>query len=349
MQEDKKYTSTLELPKIQAHSQIRKLSMPERFVAIELIKSHFKHELTKNLGLLSVPAPHFIESGRGFQDDLTGIERPVGFEIPGASKHVEVPHSLAKWKRDAVSRYKFGPGTGLVVDGAFFRPDEPVLDNTHSVFVDQWDWEKIMLDTQRNPQFLKKTVSQIHTAMLHTQEELVHEFPQLKRQISEDFSFITAQELEWQYPDLTPEQREAKYVQTNPFTFIRGIGNKMQSGESHGTRAPDYDSWVDQLNGDIVVHNPVLGTALELSSMGIRVNRDTLLKQCALRGTESKLQGEYHQQVLNGELDQTIGGGIGQSRLVMQMLGATHIGEVQASVHSPEVIKRAKDAGIELL
>jgi len=344
---EQKFKSTIIIPKVKG--AIQHMDMRERQEAIELAKFTFKDIFAKKLGLMRISAPHFIESGKGLNDGLTGIEQPVGFYIPASNKHVEVPHSLAKWKREAIAKYGISQNEGIIVDGAYFRPEEEELDNTHSVFVDQWDWELHMQDGQRNSDFLRKKVSLIHEAMLETQEEVIHAHPSLDRMINENLSFVYARELAEMYPTLTPDERELEHVRKHPFTFVQGIGGELPDGTLHGNRAPDYDSWVDELNGDIVTHHPNLDWALELSSMGIRVNNDTLQKQAKIRGTEDNLHHQYHQDILNGRLPQTIGGGIGQSRLAMLMLGATHIGEVQASVHDNEIVKRAKEAGIELL
>ncbi|MCL2586682.1 MAG: aspartate--ammonia ligase [Firmicutes bacterium] len=298
--------------------------------AIEMIKFHFKNSLSSKLKLLRISAPHFIESGKGLQDGLTGIEQPVGFYIPAANKHVEVPHSLAKWKREAIQKYNIQQGEGIIVDGAYFRPEEPELDATHSVFVDQWDWEIAMAEGQRNQKYLEKVVAQIHEAMLETQEELLRAFPKLDRNIDEKLKFVTMREM--------GNMTEKDLVKQHPFVFIRGIDEP---------RAPDYDSWIDELNGDIVAYHPPIDGELELSSMGIRVNSDTLLQQCNIKGMNP--DQEYHKRVLKNELPQTIGGGIGQSRLAMLILGARHIGEVQASVHSDETNKWAEREGIALL
>jgi len=335
--------------KKEKNMKITSLTMHERQEAIHFIKSEFKKSLSKRLKLLPVVAPYFIESGIGYQDELGGTEKPISFHISGIGKSVEIPHSLAKWKREAVARYGCEDGTGLVVDGAYLRPDEEELDRTHSVFVDQWDWERVMKPSERKVAYLENVIKKIHAAMLETQTKLLKKFPILTPFIAKEISFVTAQELETLYPEMTSKQREYAWVKNHPFSFIRGIGGRLQSGKPHDRRAPDYDSWVDVLNGDIVVYHPVLDDALELSSMGIRVNKKTLCEQSAIAGTESKLCQEYHQKILHGKLPQTIGGGIGQSRLVMQMLGAAHIGEVQPIVHSDETIKELKSKGVVLL
>jgi len=360
---------------------LAEMSLGYRQDAIEKLKFYIKEKLQAKLNLARISAPHFIEAGRGLQDGLSGVEKAVGFDIPAAGKYVEVPHSLAKWKRDALSKYGYGPGEGIVVDGAYFRREEPVLDNHHSVFVDQWDWELIMKAGERDQTYLRKIVSHIIEAIVEAQDELYKDYPQLRKgdeyAISEKVSFITAQELEEMYPDLTPEQRETRYTIEHPTTFIQGIGEPLKDGKPHSKRAPDYDD--HKLNGDLVVYNPMLEQAMELSSMGIRVDDHALLRQYEVlletgnleqRGRLRKildgiftkahtqrerdllqkiLEQEYHQKVLDGTYSQTIGGGIGQSRVAMQILGAAHIREVQVSEVSEQVEQEAEDAGLMFL
>jgi len=341
-----KYKSTIIIPS--RRGSITQMDMLERQKAIEFIKFDFKENLERNLKLQRISKPLFIEGGKGLQDELSGIEQPVNFYIPAADKYAEVPHSLAKWKRATLAQYGM-TDEGIVVDGEYIRKDEEVLDNTHATYVDQWDWELPMQNGERNSGYLRSVVTKIHEAMLETQENSIRKHSKLTPTIDENLSFVYATELEEMYPDLTPEERELEYVRQHPFTFIQGIGENLKDGRPHSKRAPDYDSWHDELNGDIVVHNPLLDWAMELSSMGIRVNAQMLRKQCEIMGTTDKLTQDYHQKVLSGELPQTIGGGIGQSRLAMQMMGATHIGEVLPFIHSDEILKQAADAGIELL
>ena len=323
------------------------MTVRETIEATEFIKGTYTEDLSKALNLTHVPTAPILETGRGYQDNLTGVEKPVGFRIPSIDTEVEIPQSLAKWKRNALKEYGFNPYEGIVVNGSFFRADEE-LDNTHSVFVDQWDWERVLKDSDLNEKTLRDTVSKIHEAMVITQDKALTKYPKLSKTISEKpVSFITAQELEYLYPDLEPGKREDEYVKHHPYTFIQGIGHKMESGLIQSIRSPDFDNW--DLNGDIVVHNPVLDKGLELSSMGIRVTKNQLLRQCEIAGKQDRLGLEYHQKVLRDELPKTIGGGIGQSRFAMQLLGAAHLGQVQVMVHDPEVIKRCEEAGIELL
>ena len=316
--------------------------------AIGLLKRLFEDTLGGALHLRRVSAPLFVEASTGLNDDLNGVERPVSFDIPFAGREAQVVHSLAKWKRMALSRYQFSVGEGLYTDMNAIRRDEE-LDNLHSVYVDQWDWEKVIAPRDRNADYLKETVRTIVGAMADTQATLRSVYPQLTALplLEREVSFVTAQELEDRWPDLTPKAREDAWVQTHPTTFLMGIGGALKSGRPHDGRAPDYDDWA--LNGDILVWNPVLERAFEVSSMGIRVDPESLDRQLTIAGCDSRRELPFHKLLLEGKLPLTIGGGIGQSRLCMLLLGKAHIGEVQASVWDEETIRVCQDAGVILL
>ena len=316
--------------------------------AIGLLKRLFEDTLGGALHLRRVSAPLFVEASTGLNDDLNGVERPVSFDIPFAGREAQVVHSLAKWKRMALSRYQFSVGEGLYTDMNAIRRDEE-LDNLHSVYVDQWDWEKIIAPRDRNLDYLKETVRTIVGAMADTQATLRSVYPQLTALplLEREVSFVTAQELEDRWPDLTPKAREDAWVKDHPTTFLMGIGGALKSGRPHDGRAPDYDDWA--LNGDILVWNPVLERAFEVSSMGIRVDPESLDRQLTIAGCDSRRELPFHKLLLEGKLPLTIGGGIGQSRLCMLLLGKAHIGEVQASVWDEETIRACQDAGVILL
>ena len=316
--------------------------------AIGLLKRLFEDTLGGALHLRRVSAPLFVEASTGLNDDLNGVERPVSFDIPFAGREAQVVHSLAKWKRMALSRYQFSVGEGLYTDMNAIRRDEE-LDNLHSVYVDQWDWEKILAPRDRNADYLKETVRTIVGAMADTQATLRSVYPQLTALplLEREVSFVTAQELEDRWPDLTPKAREDAWVKDHPTTFLMGIGGALKSGRPHDGRAPDYDDWA--LNGDILVWNPVLERAFEVSSMGIRVDPESLDRQLTIAGCDSRRELPFHKLLLEGKLPLTIGGGIGQSRLCMLLLGKAHIGEVQASVWDEETIRACQDAGVILL
>ena len=316
--------------------------------AIGLLKRLFEDTLGGALHLRRVSAPLFVEASTGLNDDLNGVERPVSFDIPFAGREAQVVHSLAKWKRMALSRYQFSVGEGLYTDMNAIRRDEE-LDNLHSVYVDQWDWEKVIAPRDRNADYLKETVRTIVGAMADTQATLRSVYPQLTALplLEREVSFVTAQELEDRWPDLTPKAREDAWVKDHPTTFLMGIGGALKSGRPHDGRAPDYDDWA--LNGDILVWNPVLERAFEVSSMGIRVDPESLDRQLTIAGCDSRRELPFHKLLLEGKLPLTIGGGIGQSRLCMLLLGKAHIGEVQASVWDEETIRVCQDAGVILL
>ena len=317
--------------------------------AISLLKRLFEDRLGALLNLHRVSAPLFVDKNSGLNDDLNGVERKVEFDILRSNHTAQVVQSLAKWKRMALKRYGFFPGKGLYTDMNAIRRDEDVLDNLHSVYVDQWDWEKVILPENRNLDYLKLTVMDIVTAICDTQDTIQAIYPQLQPlgKLERRVSFITTQELEDMYPDLTPKERENTYLKEHKTAFLIGIGGALRSGKPHDGRAPDYDDWT--LNGDIMVFNELLGCAFELSSMGIRVDPAAMEKQLRLSGCEDRKNLPYHKALLNGELPLTIGGGIGQSRLSMLLLGKAHIGEVQASIWDDETLETCAKAGVTLL
>lgn len=317
--------------------------------AISLLKRLFEDRLCALLNLYRVSAPLFVEADSGLNDDLNGVERPVSFDILRSDKTAQVVQSLAKWKRMALKRYGFYPGHGLCTDMDAVRRDEDTLDNLHSVYVDQWDWEKVILPENRNIDYLKSTVMDIVTAICDTQETIQAIYPQLQSlgKLERRVSFVTAQQLEDMYPGKTPKQRENEYVREHKTVFIIGIGGALKSGKPHDGRAPDYDDWT--LNGDILFWCDWLNCAVEISSMGIRVDPEALDRQLAISGHDERRSLPYHKALLNGELPLTIGGGIGQSRLSMLLLGKAHIGEVQASIWDDETMAACEKAGITLL
>ena len=314
--------------------------------AIAYIKRVFQDEFSEALHLKRVSAPLFVTQDSGLNDNLSGIERPVSFDVPAVGKDVQVVHSLAKWKRLALKRYNFAVGGGLYTDMNAIRRDEE-LDNIHSIYVDQWDWEKIITRENRNLDYLKLIVRAIVRAICNTNDRLHVRFPQLGVHLSPEVSFITSQELEDLYPDLTGSQREREYVRNHRTACIMQIGGKLRSGLPHDKRAPDYDDW--DLNCDIFFWDDVLGRQLELSSMGIRVDAEALDRQLTVSGCDDRRELPFHKMLLNDELPLTIGGGIGQSRLAMLMLGCAHIGEVQSSVWDQETVDACENAGIPLL
>ena len=324
------------------------LSIYETQRAIDLGNRLFADKLAGALRLHRVSAPLFVAVSSGLNDDLNGVERAVAFDINGVESDAAVVHSLAKWKRFALKRYQFHAGEGLYTNMNAIRRDED-LDSLHSAYVDQWDWEKIITREERNVDFLKKTVSSIVGALFETQSFLRTVFPQLNvlPQVSTDVAFITAQELEDLFPGLTPKEREDAYVKDHPTTFLMGIGGKLKSGKPHDGRAPDYDDW--DLNGDLLVWDSVGRRSFELSSMGIRVDEESLERQLKLAGCEERRALPFHRMLLNGELPLTMGGGIGQSRLCMLMIGCCHIGEVQVSLWDQETLDTCEEAGVQLL
>ena len=322
------------------------LSVYELQRAIEFIKSNFQVNLSNALNLRRVSAPLFVEESSGLNDNLNGYERPVSFDIPDVGTEAQVVHSLAKWKRLALKRYQFNPGKGLFTDMNAIRRDEET-DNLHSVYVDQWDWEKVITREDRCESYLRRSVRDIVGAICETNDALGVAFPCLHTKLSRDVFFITTQELEDMYPDKTPKERENALLREHPTVFLMQIGGKLRSGKPHDGRAPDYDDW--SLNGDILMWNSVLECAFEVSSMGIRVDAASLDRQLTLAGCDDRRSLPFHKMLLNDELPLTIGGGIGQSRLSMLMMGCAHIGEVQSSVWDSETVDACAKAGIPLL
>lgn len=314
--------------------------------AITFIKDAFQNQLSLNLDLKRVSAPLFLTQESGLNDNLNGYERPVSFDIPSVGITAEVVHSLAKWKRWALGRYGFAVGKGLYTDMNAIRRDE-IVDNLHSVYVDQWDWEKVITTETRTIEYLHLIVTAIVGSICNTNDFVRALYPQIKVKLNREVTFITSQELEDMYPELTPHQREREFAREHKTIFVQGIGGKLKSGKPHDGRAPDYDDW--EMNGDIIFWNDVLQDAFEISSMGIRVNPESLTRQLALAGCEERRELEFHRMLLNNELPLTIGGGIGQSRLCMLLLGCAHIGEVQSGVWPQDMMKRCADAGITLL
>ncbi len=323
-----------------------KLSQRETQKAIKLIKDTFQAELATALNLDRITAPIIVKQGSGINDDLNGVERKVHFTMAEIDGSAEVVQSLAKWKRMALYRYGYGEGEGIYADMNAIRRDDSA-DNTHSLFVDQWDWEKVIRREDRTEEYLKNVVLTIVRALCKTQRLLNARYPILKNKISEDVFFITSEELLRKYPDKTAKEREDLITREHGTVFIMKIGAPLSNGESHDGRAPDYDDW--SLNGDILVWNEVLGHALEISSMGIRVDSETMDKQLKARGADERRAYPYHKMVLDGTLPLTVGGGIGQSRICMLLLEKAHVGEVQSSVWPDEMIEACRAHGIVLL
>ena len=322
------------------------LSVYEMQRAIEFIKSNFQVNLSNALNLRRVSAPLFVDENSGLNDNLNGVERPVSFDIPDVGTNAQVVQSLAKWKRLALKRYDFKVGKGLFTDMNAIRRDEEV-DNLHSVYVDQWDWEKVISAEDRNVAYLKRTVRDIVSAVSETSSALNVAFPSLHTKLPSEVFFITTQELEDLYPDLTPKQREDEICKKKGVVFLMQIGKILKSGIKHDGRAPDYDDW--ELNGDILYWNDVLGHAFEVSSMGIRVDPKSLDAQLTIAGCDDRRTLPFHKMLLGGELPLTMGGGIGQSRLCMLLIGTAHIGEVQASLWDADTRRLCEDAGVLLL
>lgn len=307
-----------------------RLTVRETQEAIKYIRDTFQKELGKEMNLERISAPLFVDRNSGLNDNLNGVERPVQFDLAGIpGQTMEVVHSLAKWKRMALYEYGFQPGEGLYTNMNAIRRDED-FDNLHSCYVDQWDWEKVITREERNPDTLKKTVRTIFKIIKHMEHEVWYKYPNAVKHLPEDITFITSQELEDRYPSKTPKERENLITREYGCVFLMKIGDKLKSGEPHDGRAPDYDDW--QLNGDILFWFEQLNCALEISSMGIRVDETSLAEQLKKAGCENRSQLPYHKMLLNGELPCTIGGGIGQSRLCMLLLDRAHVGEVQASI-----------------
>ncbi len=321
------------------------LNLRETEVAIKKVKDFFERDLAIELNLTRVSAPLFVDRESGLNDNLSGKERPVTFDV-FSGKNFEIVHSLAKWKRYALNMYGFESGEGLYTDMNAIRRDEDT-DNIHSIFVDQWDWEKIINKEDRTEKYLKKTVKLIYSALRHTEYYISKEYNFLGSQLPEKITFITSSELEEKYPDKSRKEREYLAVKEYGAIFLMQIGGKLKDGAPHDGRAPDYDDWT--LNGDIIVYYPLLDIALELSSMGIRVDEEAMEKQLKESGCEDRKSLPFHKALLNGELPYTIGGGIGQSRMCLFFLRKAHIGEVQSSYWDEETVKYCKEHGAELL
>ena len=322
------------------------LSVYETQIAIGRIKRFFEDKLCQSLNLSRVSAPLFVEPQTGLNDNLSGVERPVEFDIKETGTNAQVVQSLAKWKRMALHNYGFPLGTGLYTDMDAIRRDDK-MDLIHSIYVDQWDWEKVIDRSMRNLNFLKETVIVIINAVCDTSDMIKKQFPVLTTNLSREVKFITTQELEDTYPDLSPNEREYAALKEHKTVFLMQIGDVLKSGKKHDDRAPDYDDW--SMNGDILFWDDVLGCALELSSMGIRVDEKSLDSQLCKACCDERRKLLYHKMLLAGELPLTIGGGIGQSRLCMLLLQKAHVGEVQVSVWNKETVDLCKSAGIELL
>ena len=325
---------------------LNKLDILDTEIAIKLVKDTFERKLAQELNLTRVSAPLFVPAGSGLNDDLNGVERPVEFDIKDLGEQVQIVHSLAKWKRMALKRYGFQPGTGLYTDMNAIRRDEE-LDNLHSVYVDQWDWELVVTAQQRRMDFLQEVVRRIMSVLRETQAVVRARFPILSVPLPGEIQFITSQELEDRYPGCTPKEREDRIAEQYGAGFVSQIGGALRSGQRHDGRAPDYDDW--SLNGDILIWYPVLGHAVEISSMGIRVDPAALDRQLAVAGCDSRRELPFHRMLLDGELPLTMGGGIGQSRICMLLLEKAHLGEVQASVWPHAMIEDCAANGIHLL
>ena len=335
---------------------MNKLYIPKNYVpkldvyrtqkAIAFIKRTFQDRLAQALNLKRVSAPLFVTEASGLNDNLNGFERPVSFDIPAVGESGQVVHSLAKWKRLALKEYHFYVGNGLYTDMNAIRRDED-LDNIHSIYVDQWDWEKVITREDRTREYLVGIVQKIVSVICDTNDLLHIDFPELSGELCRKVSVITSEELLQLYPDKTAKEREYLYTKEHKTVFIIGIGGKLSNGERHDGRAPDYDDW--ELNGDILLYNETLDCAFEISSMGIRVDENSLAKQLEISGCSDRAELPFHKMLLNGELPLTIGGGIGQSRLCMLMMGCAHIGEVQSSIWDKETLEKCREAGIRLL
>lgn len=322
------------------------IDLRETQKAIKTVKDFFQKELTKQLNLTRVSAPLFVTPESGLNDNLNGVERPVSFDVKETGGQAEIVQSLAKWKRFALKQYGFGPGEGLYTDMNAIRRDEET-DNIHSIYVDQWDWEKVITREERNRETLEHTVTSVYKALKITEDYMAYEYDYIGHVLPERITFLTSQELEDRFPSLSPKEREYEAAKEYGAVFIEQIGGNLKSGKPHDGRAPDYDDW--QLNGDIIVYYPVLDIALELSSMGIRVDEEALKRQLALAGCEERAGLAFQKALLSGELPCTIGGGIGQSRICMFYLRKAHIGETQASLWPDDVRRQAAGAGIFLL
>ena len=323
------------------------LNLHDTQIAIKTVKDFFQQTLSQKLNLLRVSAPTFVAPESGLNDNLNGVERPVSFDIKAIEgSNAEIVHSLAKWKRYALKKYGFSHGEGLYTDMVAIRRDED-LDNIHSVYVDQWDWEKIISKEERSMETLKETVRTIYSVLRKTEKYMAVQYDYIEEILPKDIFFITTQELLDMYPDCTPKEREYRITREKGAVFLMKVGKTLTNGERHDGRAPDYDDW--ELNGDILVYYPVLDIALELSSMGIRVDKEALLRQLEICNAEEKKELYFHKRLLNNELPLSIGGGIGQSRLCMFYLRKAHIGEIQASIWPEEMRREARAAGMYLI
>lgn len=322
------------------------LDLRDTEIAIKLVKDFFETELARQLNLTRVSAPIMVTPESGLNDNLNGVERPVSFDVLETGQQVEIVHSLAKWKRQALKTYGFKPGEGLYTDMNAIRRDEET-DNIHSIFVDQWDWERIITEEERNEAFLRSIVEKIYLTLRKTEGYVCAHYPHIKPELPDHITFVTTQELEDRYPDKTGKERE--YLATREYgaVFLMGVGGALKSGKIHDGRAPDYDDW--SLNGDILLYDPLLDISLEVSSMGIRVNPEVLRRQLAIRGCQERAELPFQKALLNGELPQTIGGGIGQSRMCVYLLRKAHVGEVQASLWPQDVVEACRKANIQLL
>ena len=322
------------------------LNLRDTEIAIKLVKDFFETELARALNLTRVSAPIMVTPESGLNDNLNGVERPVAFDVLETGANAEIVHSLAKWKRMALKTYGFKPGEGLYTDMNAIRRDE-VTDNIHSIFVDQWDWERIITAEERNLDTLKDIVRKIYLTLRKAENFVAAHYPHIKAELPDEITFVTTQELEDRYPDLTAKQREYMAVKEYGAVFLMGIGGELKSGKIHDGRAPDYDDW--DLNGDILLYDPLLDISLEVSSMGIRVNPESLARQLKIRGCEERAELPFQKALLNGELPLTIGGGIGQSRMCVYLLRKAHVGEVQASLWPEDVVEACREANIQLL
>ncbi len=322
------------------------LGIRETAVGIKLIKDFFERQLAEKLNLTRVSAPLFVLPETGLNDNLSGVERPVSFEVKALHKNAEIVHSLAKWKRLALSRYGFSYGEGLYTDMNAIRRDED-MDELHSIYVDQWDWERVLSKDERNEAYLKATIKGIYDVFLETQNEVRKHYPALEAFLPPEIFFITSDELLELYPDLSSKERERAICRDKKAVFVMKIGDKLKNGEPHDGRAPDYDDW--QLNGDILFWYPPLEREFEVSSMGIRVDKKSLQTQLEIAGCTERTELPFHKAILENKLPLTVGGGIGQSRICMFFLNKTHIGEVQASLWSDDILRQSEAKGINLL
>ena len=342
----------LQIPK----NYVNHLNLKETEEGIKLVKDYFEVELANQLNLQRVSAPLFVAGGTGINDDLNGVERPVSFDLKNISDvKAEIVQSLAKWKRMALARYGFTYGSGLYTDMNAIRRDE-VLDNLHSIYVDQWDWERVISKEDRNLDFLKDIVRKIYQVLKETEMVIFKKFPQLQPFLRDGITFVHTEELQEKYPNITPREREDAATKEYGAVFVIGIGGKLADGKIHDGRAPDYDDWTTPtsdttkgLNGDIFVWNPVLEKGFEISSMGIRVDKEALLKQLEITGATSRKELIWHKMLLEDKLPLSIGGGIGQSRLCMLLLQKAHVGEVQCGVWSDDMVSACEENNIFLL